>query len=80
MSTAITDDAVGKEVVDADGETVGLVTAVKHGTAHVDPDPGITAKLKARLGWEDADEAEYPLQHEAVETVTDDEIRLKYDR
>lgn len=81
MSTAqITDDAVGKTVVAANGDDVGIVSAVEHGTAYVDPDPGITTKLKTKLGWEDSpDEAGYPLQEQAIETVTDDEILLRSD-
>lgn len=76
----ITDDDIGKDVVDADGDTVGIVSGIRHGTAYVDPDPDITTKLKTTLGWEDKDEEEgYPLQEEAVETVTDDEIRLVSD-
>jgi hypothetical protein len=79
MSTTITDDAIGTDVVDADGNKVGIVSRVEHGTAYVDPDPGLTDKILARLGWEDADEEDYPLQESAVATVTDDEIRLRGD-
>ena len=81
MSTAqITDDEVGKKVVDGDGDEVGIVSAVNHGTAYVAPDPGITTKLKTKLNWEDHDEEEdYPLQEAAIEAVTDDEIRLRSD-
>lgn len=80
MSTTLTDDAVGKEVIDADGDTIGIVTGVEHGTAQVDPDPGITEKITAKLGWSDPDEESYPLQEEAIATVTDDDIRLRYSR
>lgn len=77
----ITENDVGKDVVDGDGNQVGIVSAVKHGTAYVDPDPGMLTKVKAKLGWEDVDdEAGYPLHEEAVATVTDDEIRLTDDR
>jgi len=80
MSTVqITDDDVGKTVVDADGDQVGIVSAVRHGTAYVDPDPGITTKLKTKLGWEDRDDDGYPLQEPAVDTVTDDQVRLRSD-
>ena len=78
MSTAqITDDDVGKTVVDGDGDEVGIVSAVRHGTAYVDPDPGITTKLKTTLGREERDDDGYPLQERAVETVTDDQVRLR---
>lgn len=78
-TTEITEDAVGKDVVAADGEKIGIVSAVRHGTAYVEPDPGITDKLKAKVGWDDVDEEDYPLQEEAVDTVKADEIRLRRD-
>lgn len=77
MTTQITDDDEGKRVVDESGDQVGIVSDVQHGTAHVDPDPGITDKVKSKLGWGDRDEDTYPLQDEMVSSVTDDEIRLQ---
>jgi hypothetical protein len=79
MRTIQLTDDVGKTVVDGDGDEVGIVSAVEHGTAYVDPDPGITTKLKTTLGWEETDDDAYPLQESAVETVTDDQIRLRSD-
>ena len=80
QTTQFTDDDVGKTVVNGDGDDVGLVSAVKHGTAYVDPDPGITTRITAALGWENIDDEDgYPLQEEAVATVTDDEVRLRSD-
>lgn len=79
MSPQITDDDVGKSVVNADGDEVGMVADVQHGTAHVEPDPGITDSIKATLGWGDRGEDTYPLQEEAIGRVTDDEIRLERD-
>lgn len=79
MSTTVTDDAVGKDVVNAQGDAVGIVSAVRHGTAYVDPDPTLTDRAKAKLGWEDTDGEDYPLQEAAIATVTDDEIRLRDD-
>lgn len=70
------DDDEGKSVVNADGEEVGIITTVEHGTAHVDPNPGITDKIMSTLGWSDQDEDTYPLQEESVEAITDDEVRL----
>ncbi|MBX0297199.1 PRC-barrel domain containing protein [Haloarcula nitratireducens] len=79
-TTQIDDDDVGKDVVATDGDDVGIVSGYRYGTAYVEPDPGITTKLKTSLGWDDVDEEEgYPLQEEAVEEVTDDEIRLRSD-
>jgi hypothetical protein len=80
QTTQFTDDDVGKTVVNGDGDDVGIVSAVKHGTAYVDPDPGITTRITAALGWENIDDEDgYPLQEEAVATVTDDEVRLRSD-
>lgn len=76
MVRDITDDDEGKTVVDENGDEIGVVSDVEHGTAYVTPDPGITDKLMAKLGWDDRDEETYPLQEEAIEAITDDEIRL----
>ncbi|EFW90284.1 hypothetical protein ZOD2009_19543 [Haladaptatus paucihalophilus DX253] len=76
MVTEITDDDEGKKVVDESGDEVGIVADVQHGTAHVDPNPGVTDKVKSKLGWGDRDEDTYPLQEEMVSSVTDDEIRV----
>lgn len=79
MSPQFTEGDVGKRVVNANGEEIGMVSAVEHGTARVDPDPGITDTIKATLGWEDMDEDTYPLQEQAVDHIGDDEIRLQGD-
>lgn len=76
MCAAFGDDDVGKAVVNASGEEVGMVTAVEHGTARVKPDPGVTDSIKAALGWEGTSDETYPLQEESVNRVTGDEIRL----
>lgn len=76
MAIDITDADEGKAVIDSNGNQVGVVKSVEHGTAYVDPDPGITDKLMSKLGWGDSDEEDYPLQEARIETVTDDEIRL----
>ncbi|MFC7046100.1 PRC-barrel domain containing protein [Halobacteriaceae archaeon GCM10025711] len=78
MAVSITEDDEGKKVVHG-SETVGRIVDVEHGTAYIDPDPGITETLMGKLGWGDqaSDSDTYPLQEESVEAVTDDEIRLK---
>ncbi|WP_224332772.1 PRC-barrel domain containing protein [Haloprofundus halobius] len=77
-TVTFTDSDEGKRVVDASGAEVGRVVDVRHGTAYVDPDPSVFETLKAKLGWEDADEASdaYPIQTAEVQEVTDDEVRL----
>lgn len=77
--TTIMDDDEGKKVVDADGEEIGMVSDVRGETAYVEPDPGIGEKLMAKLGWEDADRDDYPLDDASIDRVTDDEVRLRRD-
>jgi len=72
----ITDADEGKKVIGADGEEVGRVVEVSHGTAHVDPDPSLSDTIMSKLGWGDHDEDTYPLQEAEIESVTDDEIHL----
>ncbi len=76
MRQNITEDDEGKAVVQGN-ETIGRIVDVEHGTAHVDPDPGVTDTIMSKLGWSDRDEETYPLQEESIEEVTDDEIRLR---
>lgn len=75
MSPTITENDEGKPVVHGT-ETIGRVVSVDHGTAYVDPDPGVTDTVKSKLGWADKDEETYPLQEANVARVTDDEIQL----
>lgn len=79
MSTLDEDDE-GKDVVASNSDKVGVVKDVSRGTAHVDPDPGITDEVKSSLGWGDRDEDTFPLDESDVETVTDDEVRLNVAR
>jgi hypothetical protein len=77
--TTLTDDDEGKRVVNARGDEIGHVIEVKHGVAHVDPDPGLTEKLMSKLGWADEDDTEsYRLDGDVIESVTSDEIRLRH--
>ncbi|MEY7849571.1 hypothetical protein AB7C87_10300 [Natrarchaeobius sp. A-rgal3] len=77
MSPQFTDDDIGKTVINAEGEEVGIVANVEHGTAHVEPNPGLTDTIKAKLGWGGTDDDAYPLQEESVAEVTTDEVRLE---
>jgi hypothetical protein len=73
----LTEEDEGKTVVRGD-ESVGRVVEVDHGTAYVDPDPGVTETIKSKLGWGERDDADtYPLQEASIESVAGDEIRLK---
>lgn len=74
--TTLTAEDEGKDVVNASGDKIGRVVDVEHGTAHVDPDPGLTDSIMSKLGWAESDEETYQLDSSAIETVTDDEIRI----
>lgn len=80
MENDLTETDEGKPVVDSTGETIGVVSAVRSGTAYVDPDPGLTERLRSRLGWENVDQDDYALDESEIESVTDEEIRLRNDQ
>jgi len=73
----VTEDDEGKQVVNTRGEKVGMVSDVRDGTAYVNPDPGITDSIRSRLGWSDADQDDYRLDRDRIDTITDDQIRLE---
>ncbi|MFC6824476.1 PRC-barrel domain containing protein [Halopelagius fulvigenes] len=77
MVVDVTDSEEGKDVVNERGDKIGIVSDVRHGTAYVEPDPGITDEIKAKLGWGDVDDDNYPLQEARIREITDDEIRLR---
>lgn len=73
----VTEDDEGKNVIDSSGKKIGIVTEVRSGTAYVNADPGITDTIRSKLGWGDADEDDYALEKDRIDTISDDEIRLK---
>ena len=77
MSPEFTADDEGKRVIDADGEQIGLIESVTQGEAHVNPDPSVTDTIKSALGWGEADEETYKLDRKNVDTITEDEVRLR---
>ena len=79
MDTDISTDDEGKDVVDADGETIGIISGVRGGTAYVDPSPGLGDQLMAKMGWENVDEDDYPLDTSKIDRVSDDEVMLRRD-
>lgn len=76
VRTVLTEEDEGKPVVDASGDTLGMIEEVRGETAYIDPDPGIVDRIKSKLGWGEADEDDYPLDQENVARVTDDEVEL----
>lgn len=79
MRTEISPDDEGKDVVNAEGDPVGMVVEVSGETAYVDPDPGIAESIMAPLGWTDRSEDTYPLRSRSIAEITDEEIRLRSD-
>ncbi len=77
MSARLSDDDVGKPVVNANGERIGTVATAEGDAVRVDPDTGLTETIKAALGWSEPSTRSYVLDEDAVERVTDDEVRLK---
>ena len=76
----LTSKEQGKRVVNTDGETVGMVSNVDESSnkAYVNPDPNIAEKIMSRLGWDKVDEDSYAIEQHQVDSITDDEIRLKH--
>lgn len=74
----VTDDDQGKTVVDSSGEKIGMVTEVRSGKAYVNADPSLTDSIRSKLGWGDDDDSDYELEESRIDSVTDDEIRLKH--
>ena len=77
QTVKFTESDEGKRVVNTDGDEIGRVVDVRHGTAYVDPDPSMFDTIKSKLGWGDVDEDTYPLQQVDVAEVTGDEVRLR---
>lgn len=73
------DDDVGKPVVVPSGDEIGMVTEVEEHTAYVDPHPGMTERIMAKLGWGDHDSDDLPLEADRIAGITDDEVRLSGD-
>lgn len=72
----LTDADRGKAVVDEAGEQVGIVADVDDEHLYVDPEPGLTDRLKARFGWGEPDRDAYPVERSEIRSVTADEVVL----
>lgn len=72
----LTENDEGKVVKNTAGDEIGRVMSVEHGTAHVEPDPGITDTIRSKLGWGDEDQGTYELDENHIDAITDDEVRL----
>ncbi|WP_435127117.1 hypothetical protein [Halobaculum sp. D14] len=78
MST-LTDEDTGKILVDSEGEEIGVVTDVESGAAYVEPEPSIPTAVEAAFGYSEHDDDDLTVPGDAVDTVTDEEVRLAGD-
>lgn len=76
MTATLTDDEVGKTVVDAAGKELGIVAKVDADRAFVDPNPSVAEHVLAKLGVEGEDDEDYLVTEDMLERV-DDEIVLR---
>lgn len=76
--TSITHDDIGKDVVTADGEKIGMISAIEDDVVFVDTEPGIADRITAKLGWDAIDEDDYRLTEDQIDAVTDDAVRLRH--
>jgi hypothetical protein len=76
--TNLTQEDKGKRVVSFDGDKVGIVSGIDGDAAHVDPDAGLSDSIRSKMGWS-SDGSPHVLPADRIETVTDDEIKLKDD-
>lgn len=77
-NTSLTENDVGKRVVNANGDVVGRVVDVEPATAHIDPHPTLSDTAAATFGWSDCHpEDTYRLNSEQVDEITADEVRLR---
>ncbi|WP_049902371.1 hypothetical protein [Halococcus agarilyticus] len=78
MVRDLTDDDRGKSVVDHEGNRVGSITDTRdgRGVVETDDDSSLTDKLKSALSWDDSDDS-HELRNDDVDSVNDDEVRLR---
>ncbi|SEW13499.1 hypothetical protein [Natrinema salifodinae] len=76
MTAPLTDDDVGKTVVDTEGKELGIVAKVENGRASVDPDPSLAEQVLASVGWEGEDEEDYVVTEDMLRRV-DNEVVLR---
>ncbi len=76
MTAPLTDDDVGKTVVDVEGKELGIVAKVENGRAAVDPNPSLAEQALASFGWEGEDDEDYIVTEDMLERV-DKEVILR---
>ena len=79
MVATLSDDEVGKKVIDAEGKELGIVAKVEDSQASVDPNPSVAEHLLAKIGVESEDDEDYLVTEGMVDRVDDDTIVLQSD-
>ena len=77
MTAALTESDEGKRVIEADGTGVGMVTEVRHGTAHVEAEPSVVEALQTELDAGGNSENTYALSEGDIERIEDERIVLR---
>jgi len=79
--TVLSPEDEGKFLMDVEAEQIGIVTEVDPDgqVAYVDPDPGVTDAVVQGLGFGEAGSGDIDVPADAVETVTDTELRVARD-
>ncbi|ELY48011.1 hypothetical protein [Natronorubrum bangense] len=75
----LSSDDHGKDVVDETGQQIGIVAEVEGQTAYIDPEPGLTDRLRARLNWGGHGDDDYPVDSSEINQITDDEVIIESD-
>ncbi|MCU4926283.1 hypothetical protein OB905_09850 [Halobacteria archaeon AArc-dxtr1] len=76
MAASLTDDDVGKTVVDANGKELGVVSNVDGDAASVDPNPSLLDTALAKVGWDRSDDEAYTIREDMLDRI-DDEVVLR---
>lgn len=72
-------DDKGKDVVDANGRDIGMVTTVVGETVYVAPNTRVSEAVERKLDWDDKRSTSLPLPSEMI-TRIDDEVVLAVER
>ncbi|ELY89773.1 hypothetical protein [Natrinema altunense] len=73
----LSQDEQGKDVIDESGQQIGMVAEVEGQTAYVDPEPGLTDRLKARMDWGGHGDDDYPVDAAQITEITADEVVIR---
>lgn len=72
-------DDEGKNIIDADGRDLGMVTTVVGNTMYADPNTALSAAVERELGWGGNRSTDLPVPADLI-TRIDDEVVLAVER